>query len=69
MLCGVNHRSRCFLRVGNGLDEGRAIGPVITPQSMTRIESLIDAGTKEGAKLLIEWTEGKDCENTNPATS
>jgi malonate-semialdehyde dehydrogenase (acetylating)/methylmalonate-semialdehyde dehydrogenase len=42
------------LRVGNGLDEGTQMGPVITPQSKTRIESLIAAGEKQGAKLLLD---------------
>src|SRR5436309_3634411 len=42
------------LKVGNGLDEGVQMGPVITPQSKTRVESLIDSGTREGAKLLLD---------------
>src|SRR5437762_1993128 len=32
------------LRVGNGLDEGVQMGPVITPQSKSRVESLITTG-------------------------
>jgi malonate-semialdehyde dehydrogenase (acetylating) / methylmalonate-semialdehyde dehydrogenase len=42
------------LRVGNGLDEGVQMGPVITPQSKSRIESLIAVGEKEGAKVLLD---------------
>ena len=42
------------LRVGNGLDEGVQMGPVITPQSKARIESLIAVGEKEGAKVLLD---------------
>jgi malonate-semialdehyde dehydrogenase (acetylating)/methylmalonate-semialdehyde dehydrogenase len=42
------------LRVGNGLDEGVQMGPVITPQSKSRIESLIGVGEKEGAKVLLD---------------
>ena len=38
------------LRVGNGLDEGVQMGPVITRQSKDRIESLIGVGEKQGAK-------------------
>src|SRR5438034_5362581 len=40
------------LRVGNGLDEGIQMGPVITPQSKSRVESLIGVGEKQGAKVL-----------------
>jgi malonate-semialdehyde dehydrogenase (acetylating)/methylmalonate-semialdehyde dehydrogenase len=42
------------LRVGNGLDEGVQMGPVITSQSKSRIESLIERGTRDGAKLLLD---------------
>ena len=47
------------LRVGNGLDEGVQMGPVITPQSKTRIESLIGKGEKEGAKVLVDGRNTK----------
>ena len=40
--------------VGYGLDEGVQTGPVISPESKARIEGLIDAGVKEGAKLLVD---------------
>jgi len=42
------------LRVGNGLDEGVQMGPVITKQSKERIESLIGVGEKQGAKVLVD---------------
>ncbi len=42
------------LRVGNGVDKDVQMGPIITPQSKARIESLIDRGTHEGAKLLLD---------------
>ena len=38
------------MRVGNGLQEGIHMGPVITPQSKDRVESLIQRATAEGAK-------------------
>src|ERR1044072_1907641 len=41
------------LRVGYGLDEGVQMGPVITPQSKTRIETLIREGERSGAKVLV----------------
>jgi malonate-semialdehyde dehydrogenase (acetylating)/methylmalonate-semialdehyde dehydrogenase len=47
------------LRVGNGLDDGVQMGPVITPQSKSRVESLIEAGTREGAKLLLDGRQAK----------
>jgi malonate-semialdehyde dehydrogenase (acetylating) / methylmalonate-semialdehyde dehydrogenase len=40
--------------VGYGLDEGVQMGPVITPQSKARIEELIQKGTDEGAKVLVD---------------
>jgi malonate-semialdehyde dehydrogenase (acetylating)/methylmalonate-semialdehyde dehydrogenase len=42
------------LRVGNGLEEGVQMGPVITAQSKSRIESLVGAGEKQGAKVLVD---------------
>jgi malonate-semialdehyde dehydrogenase (acetylating)/methylmalonate-semialdehyde dehydrogenase len=42
------------LRVGNGLDDGIQMGPVITRQSKTRVESLIGEGEKQGAKVLLD---------------
>jgi malonate-semialdehyde dehydrogenase (acetylating) / methylmalonate-semialdehyde dehydrogenase len=42
------------LRVGNGLDNGVQMGPVITQQSKSRIESLIATGEKQGAKVLLD---------------
>jgi malonate-semialdehyde dehydrogenase (acetylating)/methylmalonate-semialdehyde dehydrogenase len=47
------------LRVGNGLDEGVQMGPVITPQSRSRVESLIATGAKQGAKLLLDGRNAK----------
>jgi malonate-semialdehyde dehydrogenase (acetylating)/methylmalonate-semialdehyde dehydrogenase len=35
------------------------MGPVITPQSRSRVESLIEAGTREGAKLLLDGRQAK----------
>ena len=48
------------LRVGNGLDEGVQMGPVITPQSKSRVESLIATGAKQGAKVLLD---GRNCQD------
>jgi malonate-semialdehyde dehydrogenase (acetylating)/methylmalonate-semialdehyde dehydrogenase len=42
------------LKVGNGLDEGVQMGPVITNQSKSRVESLIATGEHEGAKVVVD---------------
>ena len=47
------------LKVGNGLDEGVQMGPVITPQSKERVESLIGIGEKQGAKVLLDGRKSK----------
>ena len=40
--------------VGSGLDENVTMGPVITPQSKARIESLIQVALDEGAKAILD---------------
>src|SRR3972149_6350171 len=40
--------------VGYGLDETVTMGPVITPQSKARIESLIQTGQDEGAQMVLD---------------
>ncbi|MBC6936507.1 MAG: methylmalonate-semialdehyde dehydrogenase (CoA acylating) [Chloroflexi bacterium] len=40
--------------VGYGLDEAVTMGPVITPQSKTRIEGLIQTALDEGAKAILD---------------
>ena len=39
---------------GFGLDENIEMGPVITRESHTRVESLIEKGVKEGARVLLD---------------
>jgi len=41
-------------KVGYGLDTGVEMGPVITPESKQRIESLIAKGVSEGAGILVD---------------
>lgn len=41
-------------KVGYGLDEGTEMGPVITHESKTRIESLIGTAEQEGARVLVD---------------
>ncbi len=42
------------LVVGNGLQQGVQMGPVITPQSKARIEGLIQQGLDEGAEMVLD---------------
>ena len=42
------------IRVGNGLDPGIQMGPVITKESKKRVETLINAGVGEGAKPILD---------------
>jgi len=42
------------IRVGNGLEPGVQMGPVITKESKQRIEGLISAGVGEGAKPILD---------------
>ncbi|MFB3826128.1 MAG: CoA-acylating methylmalonate-semialdehyde dehydrogenase [Bryobacteraceae bacterium] len=42
------------LKVGNGLDAGVQMGPVITAASRERIESLVGAAEREGAVPLVD---------------
>ena len=42
------------IRVGNGLDQGVQMGPVISKDSKQRIESMIGTGVGEGAKAILD---------------
>jgi malonate-semialdehyde dehydrogenase (acetylating)/methylmalonate-semialdehyde dehydrogenase len=44
-------------KVGYGLEPDVEMGPVITPESKQRIESLIGQATREGAKVLVDGRE------------
>ncbi len=47
------------LKVGYGLEEGVQMGPVISPQSKSRIESLIATGETQGAKVILDGRNSK----------
>ena len=53
--------------IGYGMDAAVKMGPVITPESKTRIEQLIGKGVQEGAKLLVDGRNPKidGCEKGN----
>ena len=68
-------------KVGYGLEQGIEMGPVITQESKTRIESLIARGAQEGATVLVDgrdkkvagyddgyWVFPTILENVNPAS-
>ncbi|MGH9903800.1 MAG: aldehyde dehydrogenase family protein, partial [Pyrinomonadaceae bacterium] len=42
------------IKVGYGLNEGVQMGPVISRQSKTRVEGLVEQGTREGASVLLD---------------
>jgi malonate-semialdehyde dehydrogenase (acetylating)/methylmalonate-semialdehyde dehydrogenase len=46
-------------KVGYGLDSGIEMGPVISPESKSRIEGIISAGEKEGVKVLVDGRNPK----------
>ena len=42
------------LRLGNGLDAGVSMGPVVSRKAKDRITSMIDSGVNDGAKLALD---------------
>ena len=46
------------IRVGDGLDPGVDMGPVISQASKTRIEQMIDLSLREGGKALLDGRAG-----------
>src|SRR5215203_7360873 len=46
-------------KVGYGLEKGTEMGPVISPESRTRIEGLIAQGIAAGAKPLVDGRQAK----------
>ena len=56
------------LHVGDGLDEGSDVGPVISSQARDRIRSWIERGVEGGAKLVLDGrAAGGDPVNPNGA--
>ncbi len=47
------------LRVGDGLDEGVDVGPVVSPKARDRIRAAIDRALEEGAGLVVD---GRDAD-------
>ncbi len=47
------------MKMGYGLDDGVRMGPVITPDSRSRVEGLIAKGASEGAKLVCDGRGAK----------
>jgi malonate-semialdehyde dehydrogenase (acetylating)/methylmalonate-semialdehyde dehydrogenase len=47
------------IRIGNGLDAGVQMGPVISQESKQRIESLIGQGVGDGATAIVDGRNAK----------
>ncbi|MCA1769029.1 MAG: CoA-acylating methylmalonate-semialdehyde dehydrogenase [Halomonas sp.] len=47
------------MKVGPGTERDADLGPLVSPQAKERVESLISAGEKEGAKLMVD---GRGCQ-------
>ncbi len=47
------------IRVGNGLESGVQMGPVISKESKQRVETLIGTGVSEGAKAVVDGRNAK----------
>ncbi len=47
------------IRVGDGLDEQVQMGPVITPESKSRIGDLVSRGAKDGAHVLLDGRDSQ----------
>lgn len=54
------------LKVGAGTDPATEVGPLISKESKKRVETLIEQGVQDGAKLLLD---GRGVKVINPATS
>ena len=52
-------------KIGNGLDAGVAMGPIISPEARARVENYVEIGLKEGAKLLVDGRGAKVAEYPN----
>ena len=42
------------LKVGDGMDDGSEMGPIVSETARERISGYIDSGVKEGAELLVD---------------
>lgn len=47
------------IKIGNGLDDGVFLGPVIREENKTRTHNYIEKGIEEGAELVLD---GRECE-------
>lgn len=43
-----------MIKVGNGMDKGNEMGPLITKQHNARVQGLIDQGEEQGAKVIVD---------------
>ncbi|MCP3963493.1 MAG: aldehyde dehydrogenase family protein, partial [bacterium] len=45
------------LEIGDGMDSGNEMGPLITREHRARVESYIERGVEEGAELVVDGRE------------
>ena len=45
------------LKIGDGMDRDSEMGPLITREHLARVESYLDRGVQEGAKLVVDGRE------------
>src|SRR3954452_22935617 len=50
------------MRVGDGLDEGVDVGPVVSPEARDRIQAAIGRALDEGARIVVD---GRDADGGN----
>ncbi len=50
------------MKVGNGLDDGNDMGPLVTRDHYERVRGYVDIGVEEGAELIVD---GRDIEVKN----
>lgn len=53
------------IKIGNGLDEGVELGPLISKEAKARVLRILNAHEKEGGKFLIDGRNYKDSKYPN----
>src|SRR6185437_3855567 len=56
------------LKMGNGLDEGVAVGPLVNAETRDKVDSLVQDARRRGARVLIGGEPGRGKGFFYPAT-
>ncbi len=51
------------LKIGNGVEAGLDMGPLISAEHLAKVKSMVDTGVSEGAKLVLDGRGYKNNEN------